>query len=167
MPASVVELKAKEFENLTQGNMSVVRYVHEFNRLSRYAKEEVNTEAKKQKKFMNGLHPFLKMQLRLVQTKEFQELVDSAITLENDYREVQDDRRKKARVEPRQYQVFRARPGNPAQRFRPNAPPPLRMPSPTFPPVRCGNCGGNYLTSDCRRSKVICFKCGQPGHIST
>ena len=34
---------------------------------------------------MKGLNYFMKMQLRLAKPKEFQELVDTAITLEYDY----------------------------------------------------------------------------------
>jgi RNA-splicing ligase RtcB len=43
VPTSIVELMKKEFENLSQGNMYVLKYMGEFNRLSRYAKEEVDT----------------------------------------------------------------------------------------------------------------------------
>jgi hypothetical protein len=33
-------------------------------------------------------------------------------------------------------------------------------------PPRCGNCGKGHLTRNCRRRKVICYSCGQPGHIA-
>ena len=54
--------------------------------LSRYALDEVDTEEKRKKIFMKGLNPFMKMQLRLTKPKEFQELVDAVITLEDDYK---------------------------------------------------------------------------------
>ena len=54
---------------------------------------------------MKGLHPYMKMQLRLAKTKEFQELVDTAITLENDYEEVQNERKRNARLEPQPIQI--------------------------------------------------------------
>lgn len=66
MPSSIMALKRKEFMSLEQGNMSVTTYVHEFNRLSRYAPDDVATDVKRQQKFMEGLHPFLLMQLRLI-----------------------------------------------------------------------------------------------------
>ncbi|KAK1679949.1 hypothetical protein QYE76_040797 [Lolium multiflorum] len=65
-------------------------------RLARYAPEDVDTEEKRKKRFMKGMNPYMKMQLRLARTAEFQEL-DSAITFEDDYRQVQEDRRKRAR----------------------------------------------------------------------
>ncbi|KAK1684667.1 hypothetical protein QYE76_045515 [Lolium multiflorum] len=54
--------------------------------LSRYAPEEVNFDEKRKKRFMKGMNPYMKMQLRLARTAEFQELIDSAITFEDDYR---------------------------------------------------------------------------------
>ena len=59
VPESIMELKRREFENLRQ------------NELSRYALDEVDTEEKRKKRFMKGLNPFMKMQLRLTKPKEF------------------------------------------------------------------------------------------------
>ena len=61
----------------------VLKYVRDFSDLSRYAPDEVNTEEKCKKRFMKGLNPYMKMQLRLARTAEFQELVDAAITFED------------------------------------------------------------------------------------
>jgi hypothetical protein len=58
-----------------------MRYVREFSVLSRYATDEVDTEEKQKKRFKKGLHPYMKMQLRLTRPTKFQELVDAAITL--------------------------------------------------------------------------------------
>jgi hypothetical protein len=52
---------------------------------------------------MRGLHPGARLQLRMLKAANFQELVDAAITMEYDYKQVQEDRRKKARIEPRRY----------------------------------------------------------------
>ena len=68
-----------------------MKYVREFSILSRYANNEVDTEEKRKKRFMKGLRPYMKMQLRLTRPKEFQELVDAAITLEDDYKSVQEE----------------------------------------------------------------------------
>jgi hypothetical protein len=43
VPSSIVALKRKEFRSLTQGNMNVTRYVDQFNILSRYAPQDVDT----------------------------------------------------------------------------------------------------------------------------
>ena len=83
-----MELKRREFENLQQNNSPVQKYIREFTVLSRYAIDEVDTEEKRKRRFLKGLHPYVKMQLRLTRVQEFQELVDAAITFEDDYKQV-------------------------------------------------------------------------------
>ncbi|KAK1682483.1 hypothetical protein QYE76_043331 [Lolium multiflorum] len=120
VPDSVVELKKREFEELRQNTAPIMQYVRDFNRLSRYAPEDVDTEEKRKKRFMKGMNPYMKMQLRLARTAEFQELIDSAITFEDDYRQVQEDRRKRARIEPRKYPISRPTPDRSFKpRYRP------------------------------------------------
>jgi hypothetical protein len=51
----VKKLKKKEFLTLKQGNMTVNEYLDKFTHLSRYALDEVNTDAKRQKHFLDGL----------------------------------------------------------------------------------------------------------------
>jgi hypothetical protein len=43
---------------------------------------------------MRGLHPMVKMQLRMLKAKDFQELVDAAITMEDYLKQVQEGSRK-------------------------------------------------------------------------
>ncbi|KAK1620910.1 hypothetical protein QYE76_026427 [Lolium multiflorum] len=74
-----------------------------FSKLSRYAVEEVNTEDKKKKRFLRGLSPQFKVQLRMMRATEFQELVDAAITLEDDFKQLQEEKRKKAKFEPKRF----------------------------------------------------------------
>ncbi|KAK1680617.1 hypothetical protein QYE76_041465 [Lolium multiflorum] len=120
VPESVVELKKIEFDELQQNAAPIMQYVRDFNRLSRYAPEEVNSNEKRKKRFMKGMNPYMKMQLRLARTTEFQELIDSAITFEDDYTQVQEDRRKRARIEPRKYPVTKLTPDRSFKpRFRP------------------------------------------------
>ncbi|KAK1620369.1 hypothetical protein QYE76_025886 [Lolium multiflorum] len=120
VPDSVVELKKREFEELRQNTAPIMQYVRDFNRLSRYAPEDVDTEEKRKKRFMKGMNPYMKMQLRLARTAEFQELIDSAITFEDDYRQVQEDRRKRARIEPRKYPISKPIPDRSFKpRYRP------------------------------------------------
>ncbi|KAK1630126.1 hypothetical protein QYE76_004441 [Lolium multiflorum] len=97
----------REFDELHQNTAPIMQYVRDFNRLSRYAPEEVDSDEKRKKRFMKGMNPYMKMQLRLARTAEFKELIDSAITFEDDYRRVQEDRRKRARIEPRKYQKLK------------------------------------------------------------
>jgi hypothetical protein len=69
-----------------------MKYVKEFTLLSRYAFEDVNTDEKRKKRFMRGLHPMAKMQLRMLKAFDFQEFVDAAITLEDDLKQVEEER---------------------------------------------------------------------------
>jgi hypothetical protein len=52
---------------------------------------------------MRGLHPSARLQLRMLKAADFQELVDAAITMEDDYKQVLENKRKKAKFEPRRY----------------------------------------------------------------
>ena len=51
----VMQMKKREFRNLRQGNRTVAQCVDEFSKLSRYAPDDVTTDATKQEKFMEGL----------------------------------------------------------------------------------------------------------------
>jgi hypothetical protein len=88
VPESIMELKRREFDNLEQKDKTIMRYVKEFTLLSRYATDAVNTDEKRKKRFMRGLHPTAKMQLRMLKAANFQELVDAAITMEDDFKQV-------------------------------------------------------------------------------
>ena len=51
-----MSMKKQEFRNLRQGNRTVAQYMDEFSTLSRYAPDDVATDAKKQERFMEGLN---------------------------------------------------------------------------------------------------------------
>jgi hypothetical protein len=93
VPDSIMELKRREFESVRQNDFPILRYVREFSELSRYAPAKVDTEEKRVKRFIKGLNPYMRMQTG---HHKFQEIVDVAITLEDDYKSVQVERRKKA-----------------------------------------------------------------------
>ncbi|KAK1663150.1 hypothetical protein QYE76_051309 [Lolium multiflorum] len=169
VPESVVELKKREFDELHQNTAPIMQYVRDFNRLSRYAPEEVDTEEKRKKRFMKGMNPYMKMQLRLARTAEFQELIDSAITFEDDYRQVQEDRRKKARIEPRKYPVSKPTPDRSFKpRFRPTGNQYNRGGQNQNPrnQIICNSCGQRgHIQRDCQKPRIICYGCGKEGHI--
>ena len=52
IPASVIKIKQQEFLALTQGNLSIGKYLTKFNNLSRYAPEDVDTDKKKKDRFL-------------------------------------------------------------------------------------------------------------------
>jgi hypothetical protein len=131
----------------------------------------VDTEEKQKKTFMKRLHPYMKMQLKLTRTTEFQEFVDAAITLEDDYKTVQQERKKKLQMEPKKYPFKKANPN-----LNPNSDLTFKLrPRPGFQnsgrggsnprsQVICHNYGykGHYA-SECQQPKVICYGCGKLG----
>jgi hypothetical protein len=49
----------------------------------------MSTDNKRVKRFLRGLDPYAAMQMKLTKPHNFQDLMDTAITWENDYRLVQ------------------------------------------------------------------------------
>jgi hypothetical protein len=68
-----------------------------------YASDAMNPNEKRKKRFMRGLHPLAKMQLRMLKEADFQELVNASITMEDDFKQAQEERQKKAKLEPRRF----------------------------------------------------------------
>ena len=56
-----MSMKKREFRNLRLGNRTVGQYMEEFSKLSRYAPDDVATDAAKQEKFMEGLNDEMNM----------------------------------------------------------------------------------------------------------
>ena len=65
-----------------------------FTQLSRYAPEEVDSDAMKQKRFLKGLNDGLQLQLMTVVYADYQTLVDRANVIENKHREMEEKKRK-------------------------------------------------------------------------
>jgi hypothetical protein len=83
IPQGVIKLKKKEFQDLKQGSMTLSEYVSRFMQLSRYAPNEVDTNEKKQKFFVNGLDDGLAYALEARDFENFQTMIDKALLLEN------------------------------------------------------------------------------------
>jgi hypothetical protein len=64
IPSGIMKFKKKEFLSLTQGNMTVSEYRDRFTQLSCYAPEEVDTDEKRQERFLEGLIGPLNYQLQ-------------------------------------------------------------------------------------------------------
>jgi hypothetical protein len=93
IPEGVIELKQEEFRNLRMGQMSVSEYHDKFLQLARYAPNEVREDADKQRLFLKGIYYDLRLQLKGNNYASFQELVNKAIVLDNERREM--DRKRK------------------------------------------------------------------------
>ncbi|XP_073358142.1 uncharacterized protein [Aegilops tauschii subsp. strangulata] len=79
IPQGIMDRKKRDFRNLTQGNKSVDAYQREFLDLSRYAEEDIATDARKQERFRDGLHPDIKLALLVHDFADFATLVNKAI----------------------------------------------------------------------------------------
>ena len=75
IPRGLMDQKKKEFRNLIQGKMTVDEYQRKFLELSRYAEDDISTNARKQEKFRDGLNPRLKLALCLHDFVDFATLV--------------------------------------------------------------------------------------------
>src|SRR3954470_3162177 len=91
----LMERKKEEFCSLTQGEMSIHEYVTEFNRLDRYAQDEITTDAIKQARFRKGLSPILRHDLNLIEFAIFEDLVNRFFRAEHG-NEVFEESRKNA-----------------------------------------------------------------------
>jgi hypothetical protein len=87
-------VRKEEFLALKQGHLSVSEYMDKFLQLSRYAPEDVNTDAKRQYMFLRGLVDTLHYKLMNHTFPTFQDLIYRAIMTERKRREMEDRKRK-------------------------------------------------------------------------
>ena len=66
----------------------IIEYMNEFNNLARYAPEEVDTDAKKKNRFLNGLNDELSILMTVAYTPTYQSVVDKVIVLESKLKRV-------------------------------------------------------------------------------
>src|ERR1041384_6276253 len=92
--AGAMSLKKKEFRSLRQGGRLVAEYVEEFNKLARYAPDDVRNDAVRQEKFLEGLNDELGVQLRVATCANCQGLIDKAIVLEGKQQAIENRKRK-------------------------------------------------------------------------
>jgi hypothetical protein len=126
VPAGLMTVKKVEFLALKKGPMSVSEYRDRFLQLSRYAPEDVNTNSKRQYRFLKGLVDPLHYQLMNHTFPTFQHLIDRAIMTEKRHKEMEDRKRKISGPQPRSSN----RPhfsGNPPQQFKQNQRPPQQQ----------------------------------------
>ncbi|KAG8498138.1 hypothetical protein CXB51_007053 [Gossypium anomalum] len=77
-----LDQKRKEFLELKQGNRSVSEYEREFVRLSKYAREWVQSEAEMCKRFEEGLNEDIKLLIGILEIREFATLAERAYKAE-------------------------------------------------------------------------------------
>src|SRR3954466_1226232 len=162
IPKGLMDRKREEYCNLTQGRRTVDEYIREFNRLARYAHQDVSTDAKKQERFRKGLNTGLRRELNLDDFASFQVLVNKAIKAEdmNTPTEVRkhprDDNSSSSGPQKRRIWI-------PNSMFRQN-----NAPTPSYsaprPPAQFHPTPPNNPAP--RTVFGVCYKCGQAGHYA-
>jgi hypothetical protein len=89
-----MKIKKKEFLSLKQGNMSVSEYRDKFIQLSRYARDEVADDERKQEHFIEGLNGPLQYALVAHTFPSFQRMLDKALAIEHKCVQLGDLKRK-------------------------------------------------------------------------
>jgi hypothetical protein len=92
--AGVMSLKKKELRDLKQRYHSVSEYIDEFTNLSCYTPDDIDTDAKRKEKFLEGLNDELSIPLSVAYTPTFHALLDQAIILENKMKQSKSRKRK-------------------------------------------------------------------------
>ena len=92
--SGIMNLKKDEFRSLRQGGRTLKEYMDDFCALSRYAPEDIDTDAKRKEKFLNGLKGDLKIPLSVAYAPNYQSLLDQAVTLDNNIRKEENHKRK-------------------------------------------------------------------------
>ncbi|KAK1606927.1 hypothetical protein QYE76_030600 [Lolium multiflorum] len=92
--SGIMNMKRDEFRTLKQGGRTLKEYMDDFCALSRYAPEDIDTDAKRKDKFLNGLKGDLKIPLSVAYAPNYQTLLDQAITLDNNIRKEENRKRK-------------------------------------------------------------------------
>ncbi|KAK1676991.1 hypothetical protein QYE76_037839 [Lolium multiflorum] len=112
----------------------------------------------------------------MMRATEFQELVDATITLEDDFKQLQEEKRKKAKFEPKR---FVSNKPNTSLSFKPrynnnnnnnnNSNYYNSRRNQAFQTANqavCRSCGlTGHFAKDCKKPRIICFGCRQEGHM--
>ncbi|KAL8103494.1 hypothetical protein AgCh_027907 [Apium graveolens] len=178
--------EVKDDKKAQQEDMSVAEYEVKFSELSRFVPEYVNTETKKTKRFQQGLKPWIRSQVALLEIKNYAALVQKAMIVEGEREAARrENKGRKRKFESSkqeqgssklrgkfgkndggQHQKFQKfKPGNGAQKNRfQKAGEPGKDNRPQI--QECKNYGKRH-PGRCNKLDVTCFKCNQKGHYSS
>src|SRR4051812_34422012 len=149
--------------------MTVEAYQREFLNLSRYAEDEITTDARRQQKLRRGLNSDLKLALAVHDFANFATMVNKAISVETAQMEHMDSMKRHRDVESSSSATQKrliwipnsvAMPAPPVPRpsyAAPCLPPPPPRPRALPPPPNA---------TPLRPQDGLCFTCRQPGHLS-
>jgi hypothetical protein len=86
-PKSQRQLRAIEFQNLVQGDMTVEQYSARFMELARFAANLIPDEETKAERFENGLNPRIRERVICLEIKDYARLVEVASLAEKGIQE--------------------------------------------------------------------------------
>src|SRR4051812_45142004 len=128
--------------------MTVVEYRDRFLSLSRYAPDEIGTEAKKKERFLNGLHDEMQTVLVNIPFADLEALVDYAIQMESKINQANENRKRRMMDQLGSHHTPKYRP-NPSAGYAPrNNRPPMSRPNYTNRGGGNPRTGGNHNNPD-------------------
>jgi hypothetical protein len=100
IPAGVMRKKRQEFMDLKQGGRSVHDYSKQFNRLTQYALNQVDTDEKKKDRFRIGLSTKLQERMALNTGGTFPEFVSNVMIVDDAIRAHKETKKRKVVAAP-------------------------------------------------------------------
>ncbi|XP_063942407.1 uncharacterized protein LOC135150191 [Daucus carota subsp. sativus] len=173
------------FLELKQGNMSVVEYENKFAELARFVPTYVETDRQKAKRFQQGLKPWIRSKLAILQLDTYAAVVEKAMIAETENESFQKSKEnKKRKPENREGPSHLGRFQNQKKgKFQPGRNPNFKkqilgssghgsrfvigsQANQQRPSIaECQICGKRH-GGVCNKLNVVCFKCNQKGHYS-
>ncbi|XP_063944973.1 uncharacterized protein LOC135151190 isoform X1 [Daucus carota subsp. sativus] len=173
-----------KFLELKQDDMSVAEYETKFSELARFVPEYINTDAKKAKRFQQGLRSWIRGKIAVLELQSYAAVVQKAMIIEGESELSQKERdmRKRKNEEvgggssKRNFQNkfnrkfedqsrgnLKPKEGNGGQgtRYQPST-----QQRPVRPPLpECGTCGKKH-PGVCNKPNITCYKCNKKGHYA-
>src|SRR3954466_3144674 len=165
----LMERKKEEFCNLNQGKMSMHEYVREFNRLARYAQDEITNDARKQARFRKGLNPVIRHDLNLHEFVNFEDLVNRSFRAEYGNEVFEESRKHVRELAPSSSSApQKSRIWIPTSAIPPHllARSSYMVPQPPPPNTNPNTYGSEPAIFDPPPDTRVCYKCGHPGHVA-
>ncbi|XP_063948018.1 uncharacterized protein LOC135152112 [Daucus carota subsp. sativus] len=173
------------FLELKQGNMSVVEYENKFAELARFVPTYVETDRQKAKRFQQGLKPWIRSKLAILQLDTYAAVVEKTMIAEAEnelFQKSEEDKKrkpenregpshlgrfqnqKKGKFQSGRNSNFKKQNiGSSGQGGRFIMGNQANQQRPSIP--ECQICGKRH-GGVCNKLNVVCFKCNQKGHYS-
>ncbi|XP_060974683.1 uncharacterized protein LOC133039756 [Cannabis sativa] len=172
--AAILAAKEDEFMNLRQNNLTVTEYARQFDRLAKFAQEIVPTEALRVKRFLKGMNPMIKKDVKIMvgTNTVYAEVLEKALEaelLENDIkkenaakweaRRNNGGNQENKRIHEGNHGNDRDKKGKAVVQNNNNG---VKRSYVEFP--ICPTCNRKHL-GECKMKSGVCYNCGQPGHL--